>query len=616
MDVPGDLLSQLWSFISFLPFFFLLLILGVVKAAIIGPVVLCIILIGNSSVIAGLWIAHFVWTYYCVVRSKRLGLVLKILALVLLPVPLVLWPVVGVVGSLLGGIGYGIFSPLLATFEAVGENVRDKFYHCFVDGTWFTIKGSCIIVEDFTDFCFHSYFSCMDELMEQRPADEKPMDIKLMKLPGCLLVTVIGVPVDVALITLVALWKSPYMLLKGWKRLLEDLIGREGPFLETVCVPFAGLAILLWPLAVVAGVVASFLSSFFLGLYSAAIVYQEDSVRLGLAFIVSVVSLYDEYVNDLLYLREGSCFPRLIYRRNMSSRPERKSCDNDKNETKNGREAPFRSKLVSQQPRIWKQALHRYKLMQVWGWFFKSCEINGRILLRDGLIDVKDVEECILKANCKKLGIKLPAWSILQCLLASTKSSSSGLVISDDVELTKANGPKDKVFDWFIGPLLVMKEQIKNMQLDTSEEMALRYVFMKCKNESPEEWDDYEFSSADPVRRAQLQAIFRRLQGLVASMSRVPTFRRHFRNLVKVLYLEAVQAAVSANHIGGIIIPGKGNQGLMGSEDGRESKEGEEIVLDVAEQYTFDKGDKNLMGSETGKESQEGDEIVVDIAHY
>lgn len=65
----------------------------------------------------------------------------------------------------------------------------------------------------------------------------------------------------------------------------------------------------------------------------------------------------------------------------------------------------------------------------MWGWLFKSCEINGRILLRDGLIDVKDVEECILKGNCKKLGVKLPAWSLLQCLLASAKSSSSGLVI-------------------------------------------------------------------------------------------------------------------------------------------------------------------------------------------
>ena len=65
-------------------------------------------------------------------RTKKLGLVLKILVLVSLPVPLVLGPIFGIVGSLLGGVGYGFFAPLLATFEAVGENVTEKFYHCFV----------------------------------------------------------------------------------------------------------------------------------------------------------------------------------------------------------------------------------------------------------------------------------------------------------------------------------------------------------------------------------------------------------------------------------------------------------------------------------------------------
>lgn len=64
------------------------------------------------------------------------------------------------------------------------------------------------------------------------------------------------------------------MLIIGWKRLLEDLIGREGPFLETVCVPFAGLAIVLWPLAVVGAVIAASISSFGLALYSAMIVHQ------------------------------------------------------------------------------------------------------------------------------------------------------------------------------------------------------------------------------------------------------------------------------------------------------------------------------------------------------
>ncbi|KAL6287121.1 hypothetical protein ACE6H2_011511 [Prunus campanulata] len=581
MEVPVHLVAKLWSFVSFLPFFFLLLILGLLKAAIIGPVVVGIIVIGNSAVIAELWLAHFVWTYYCVARSKRLGLVLKILVLLLLPLPLVLWPVLGVVGSVLGGIGYGFFAPLLATFEAVGENITDKFYHCFVDGTWSTIIGGCVVVQDFTDFCFHSYFSYMDELIEQIPADEKPMDIELLKLPAFLLVSLIGVPVDVPVITAVAIWKSPYMLFRGWKRLLEDLIGREGPFLETVCVPFAGLAIILWPLAVVGAVVAAFISSFFMGLYSGAIAYQEDSICLGLAFIISAVSLFDEYVNELLYLRVGSCFPRPIYRRNMCSCPERKKCgDNDKNDLENGREGMNTSKLISQQSRTWKQAIQQYKPVQVWSWLLKSCEINGRILLRDGLIDIKDIEECLQKGNCKKLGIKLPAWSILQCLLASAKSNSSGLVISDDVELTRANGPKDKVFEWFIVPLLVMKEQLKNLHLNANEELRLRYLFMKSNNEKPEEWDT-GFPSGDHVRRAQLQAIFRRLQGLVASMSRIPTFRRRFKNLVKVLYIEAVQAAASANHIGGILNPGNGGNSLIGSEDrkdGEESEAEQEIV--------------------------------------
>lgn len=92
--------------------------------------------------------------------------------------------------------------------------------------------------------------------------------------------------VDVLLITAVAIYKSPYMLLKGWKRLLEDLVGREGPFLETVCVPFAGLAILLWPLAVVGAVIASVLSSFFLGMYSGVIVHQVHSQYLKLHSVV------------------------------------------------------------------------------------------------------------------------------------------------------------------------------------------------------------------------------------------------------------------------------------------------------------------------------------------
>lgn len=145
MKVPIGLLAKLWSFISFLPFFSLLFILGSLKGMIIGPIVAIIITVGNSSVVIGMWPAHFIWTYYCVMKSKRLGWVLKIAVMVTLPVPLTLWPLVAIIGSLIGGIGYGLFAPLIATFEAVGHNARDKFYHCFVVsiGSFETLFSAC-----------------------------------------------------------------------------------------------------------------------------------------------------------------------------------------------------------------------------------------------------------------------------------------------------------------------------------------------------------------------------------------------------------------------------------------------------------------------------------------
>ncbi|XP_008777696.1 uncharacterized membrane protein At3g27390 isoform X2 [Phoenix dactylifera] len=544
MEVPIGFLAKLWSFISFLPFFFMLMILGILKAAVIGPVVAVIILVGNSAVIIGLWPAHFIWTHYCVIKTKRLGLVLKVLLLLCLPVPLLLWPVFGILGSLLVGTGYGYFTPLIATFEAVGEGVINKLYHCFANGCMGTIKGACTLVRDFTDFCFHSYFSFMDDLSEKIAEDEKPVDIELTKLPGCLLVCLLAVPIDVLMITGLALWKSPYMLLKGWQRLFEDLVGREGPFLETVCVPFAGLAILLWPLAVIGAVLAAFICSFFLGLFAGVIVYQENSLRMGLAYIVSIVSIFDEYANDLLYLREGSCLPRPKYQRAQvpTENIERKNqTEQNKNENEKVLSGVKRTRFASEGTKTLKKAIQDLRPIQIWDWLFRSCELNGRVLLAEGVIGLSDIEESIIQGNCKKLSIKLPAWCILQCLLRSAKSDSYGLLISDEVEVTNFNWPKDRVVDWILGPLLIMKEQIKRLQLDENEESCLMKLIMIRNNEKPEDWDDSGFPSDDNIRRAQLQAIFRRLQGIVANMSRIPSFRRRFSNLIKTLYLEAIE---------------------------------------------------------------------------
>lgn len=61
-------------------------------------------------------------------------------------------------------------------------------------------------------------------------------------------------------------------------------------------------------------------------------------------------------------------------------------------------------------------------------------------------------------------------------------------------------------------------------------------------------------------------------------MSRLPTFRRRFRNLVKILYIEALQAGASANHIGEILKSRYNTDSLIIVGGGGAGREGNEIV--------------------------------------
>lgn len=97
---------------------------------------------------------------------------------------------------------------------------------------------------------------------------------RFIHMPACIIVGLIGLIVEIPLYTAIAIVKSPYMLFKGWQRLLHDLISREGPFLETACIPIAGLTILMWPLVVAGSILMAIFTSFFIGIYGSIVVYQ------------------------------------------------------------------------------------------------------------------------------------------------------------------------------------------------------------------------------------------------------------------------------------------------------------------------------------------------------
>ncbi|KAK8963022.1 hypothetical protein KSP40_PGU018516 [Platanthera guangdongensis] len=525
MEPPRGFWSTLWRLFYFLPFFIGLLLLGIIKGAPLCPIVCLIMTIGNSAIILGLWPAHAFWTFYCIARAKQLGPVLKLVLSVTVSFLLVLWPLIGILGSVLTGAGYGFLKPIMATFDAIGEGKEDKFLHCIRDGIWSTIKGSCTVVRDLKDVSFHSYFSIMDDLRLQNAPNGKPYEIRLTCIPGAFLAGVAGILIDLPMITLIAIFKSPYMLFKGWNRLFHDLIGREGPFLETACVPFAGLAILLWPAAVVGATLASILSSLALGGYAAVVAYQESSIKMGMAYAFSSLSMFDEYSNDVLDLPEGSCFPRYQYRKDPSSETSLRSTsfNQGKRESKNtSRTTSFKNTMAEIKP---------LKLLEQ---LFAECKLYGDNLVADQVITAKDFKEFKSgKTGSSIISVGLPAYCILQALVRSAKENVDGLLLSDNTEVMTQNRPKDAFFDFFFDPLMIIKEQIRVKNFTEEEEGYLCKLVLLLGHPDRLNLMTTASSPLNERRRAEINAIARRLQGITKSISRYPTVRRRFDELLK-----------------------------------------------------------------------------------
>ncbi|KAF8410598.1 hypothetical protein HHK36_003130 [Tetracentron sinense] len=477
MEVPQGILGYLWKLFAFSPIFALLLVLGVIKGILIGPIVLLVISFGNLGVIVGLWPCHVVWTYYCIAKTNKFGIYMK-------------------------------------------------------NGTWSSVLGGCTIVRDFADVSFHSYFSVMDGLLESKT--ETPTEVKISQIPGCALAGTLGVLIDVSTITMIVIYKAPIMLFKGWHRLVRDLIGRSGPFLETVCVPFAGLSILLWPIAVVFAAIAGIVLSFFLGCYAAAVAYQENSTKRGILYTVAILSLFDEYTNDFLYLREGSCFPRPRYRGAVDPNSPVLHLKRipEQIEAIHAKQPPIRT------PSKQMQAL---KAVVIWDSFFDGCEHTGKDLLQGGAIEKPDLEAWQHSKNMI-INIGIPAYTFLQCFLRSIKSGSTGFLMRANVELTNVNRPEGRIFDWLFEPMSTMKEQIRILNLLEKEELYLYKLTLYCGNvERVEAWENGGVPPDDEIRSAQLLGISRRLQGFCLTLSRLPTFRRRFHDVVKALVQEAKQ---------------------------------------------------------------------------
>ncbi|KAL1564131.1 hypothetical protein AAHA92_06523 [Salvia divinorum] len=520
---------------------------GALKSVLVGPIAGLILILGNLGVILGLFPAHVAWTVYTLLKTHKFDVPLKVAILLGLPALFGLWLGLSIAGSCLVGVGYGFFTPWVSSFEAFRlEDESKKFYHCLVDGTWGVIKGSCTVVRDFADLCYYSYPNYLKELREN-PVSNELQPLRFIHVPACIIVGLMGLIVEIPLYTAIAIVKSPYMLFKGWHRLLHDLISREGPFLETACIPIAGLAIIMWPLVVVGSILLAIFTSFFVGLYGSVVVYQERSFRRGVAYLIAMVAEFDEYTNDWLYLREGSILPKPRYRKRKPSSASEPSV---------GRNQSIHERFRSIFPeahgvhvptltasRSVRETIKEVKMVQIWGSIMKACEVRGMKLVEAGVITQSDLSDWLKAKHSNDgpvVGTGLPCFSLLHSLLDSIQSGSNGLILFDGTEVNHLNRPQDRLLDWFFQPVLVLKEQIRALQLEEGEIRYLEKVLLfGDKMGRAKSWENGSFVPHDALRAAQIEGISRRMMGMNRSVAKFPTYRRRYRHVVKELMAHA-----------------------------------------------------------------------------
>ncbi|GFS29962.1 hypothetical protein Acr_00g0009390 [Actinidia rufa] len=364
--------------------------------------------------------------------------------------------------SVFGYICYFIFFiPVFFFLCVASDSTKDLLEVRLREGLRSSLMGACTIVRDFKDFSFHSFFSVTDELMKAK--GEEPIELKVLQIPGCFLAAFIGILVDVPVISVITLYKAPILLFKGWYRLL------------------------VYCLALVMDVML-------LLLHTRKVLHGE-----GLLYVVASAALFDEYTNDLLYLREGSCFPRPRYREHVgssSSLPRVNSLHEQQHEGLHGEEP-----LIGP-PSVKTKTL---QAVVIWDGFIKGCGDIGKELLRVGAIGIVDLDAWKDSRN-KIVNIGIPAYAFLECFLYSIKSGSPGFLLRDNVEITRVNRPEGRIFDWLYEPM--------------------------------KSWQNGGVPPQDEIKRAQLEGIARRLQGFCLTLSRMPTSRRRFYEVVKAIEQE------------------------------------------------------------------------------
>ena len=220
--------------------------------------------------------------------------------MLLLPIAIAFWPVLVIFGSILFGFFFGLFFPVLETFDEECNLIYGGFYETF--------KATCGFVESFWEYNYHDYFDYLREI-ENRDCDA-PFDINIIQIIIGIILAGYGITIGIIVFTLmwfIKLFPSIYRM--------YSLMFRYYFKLESVEILIYGIFFIIGvSLVPVVGVLAIlvYICFGFYGGFVCAFEGYKYHVGRGIVSIMVVIHYVDSLSNKLIFDSRKSCFPDWI----------------------------------------------------------------------------------------------------------------------------------------------------------------------------------------------------------------------------------------------------------------------------------------------------------------
>lgn len=242
------------------------------------------------------------YLYFTTIVTKKIGPNIKTLMVLTLWLPVLLYPLLTFISSVGVGIVVGLFGPSVATFSESG--------YCFWKTIYEVIKWLNFMIEWFWHKNHTDFFDTLEKHRGQY--DGETFDIKLHKLPICLVMSLYGFFSCGLCCGALLLLKSPLILFRTYYYIWYAFTCCDIAIALLLFVPMLILNVLLpaiWAITIIALIIAGF----FAGTYVFYPTYIEN-IMAGCKKTIVMIKRANSLMNDYLGFTntsEASCLFRI-----------------------------------------------------------------------------------------------------------------------------------------------------------------------------------------------------------------------------------------------------------------------------------------------------------------